>query len=213
MLLGLAFGLFIGLISSKSAMATPQWSFAGYQYTAQANQGTQADIGYTNPYVPTGQSGEWVMSSNNGPYVQSGWIKKSTFTTGPSDFFEYKCSSVCQFIYFPISGARNYKVELGGGNWCGYAGGSVLKCVSTTTAGMTNAGRGLFSGETSDTDAQLGGTSTAHLRLNYVRFKTTSGTWLQPNTVDMADITTAGTRYRASKGFTSPYTWVDNWTQ
>lgn len=78
---------------------------------------------------------------------------------------------------------------------------------------MTNAGRDLYSGETSDTDTWLGGTSTNHFRMSNLQFKSTAdNNWYQVNTNNLTDITTSGTDYRASKGYTNPYTWVDNWT-
>lgn len=201
--------------SFQSAAAVPQFSFAGYRWEATGNRGAIAQIRYGNPSVPTGLSSEWVMSGDSIHYIQSGWIKVSP-ASGPIYFVEYSCSTVCRNIYsyVPSNTTHEYKVALVSSNWCAYIDGVQKLCVSTSALGMSNATIAYYSGETSDTDADLGGTQSSHLRLFNLRFKKPSDNlWYQVNTNYMVNILTPGTPYYDSIGYTSPYTWVDNWTQ
>lgn len=91
LLCALLFGCFLGILSN--AQAYSQFSFAGYSYE-YSNKGAYATIPYLNPTVTVGQSLEWVMASNNGPYIQSGWIKRTSDSV-PKHFTEYKCPTVC----------------------------------------------------------------------------------------------------------------------
>ena len=210
----LLLGIILGMVSIIPSTATAQWSFAGYQYTGQTNDGVIADIGYVNPTVTAGQSLEWVMASNDANrFIQSGWIKR-TIDTSPHYFVEYKCATICQFIFNTVPNGKvsSYRVELLS-TWCAYIDGVPQSCVTTGDLGMNDANRAIYSGETSDTVANMGESATNHLRLNNLRFKTTSGTWFQVNTTQLSSVTTPGTRYRASAGFTNPFTWTDNWTQ
>jgi hypothetical protein len=86
-------------------------------------------------------------------------------------------------------------------------------CIANSILGLNNAPYAYYTGETSDTEANMGGTPTNHYRISNIQFKNTSNTWVQVNTANLINITTAGTPYRASKGFTNPFTWVENWTQ
>ena len=77
--IALTAGLLLGLFTP--AIATAQWSFAGYRQSL-TNIATQSQIPYANPNVPTGQSLEWALAANGSGsvFVQSGWIKKSGWT-------------------------------------------------------------------------------------------------------------------------------------
>ena len=196
------------------ASATPQFSFAGYRWLNENNAGSIAQIPYGNPSVPTGQSLEWVMSDDGTHYIQSGWIKKSSYS-GPKHFVEYSCSTVCQYVYGNVASGttHTYKVELVSSTWCAYIDGVSEQCVTTSALGMGNASYADYSGESSDTNADIGGTSSNHFHMYNLQFKRTSNnTWYQVNTNYMANLLTSGTAYYDSVGYTNPYTWVENWT-
>lgn len=101
----------------------------------------------------------------------------------------------------------------GSTNWCGFIDGVQKDCGSSANVGFTTAKRTIYSGETTDTLIQLGGTAGLHYRLYNLRFRNTTNTWYQVNTDNLQSVTQAGTPYRASKGFASPNTYVDNWTE
>ncbi len=206
-------GTILGIFLPVSAK--PQFSYAGYKWNVSLNLGGSAEIPYANPYVPpAGQSLEWVMSYDGTHYIQSGWIKKYGHTD-PSYFVEYNCPTVCEFLYgaVPSNTTHIYKVELISPNWCGYIDGVSYKCVDVGTLGMAAATNVAFSGETSDTRADLGGTPSNHLRMNAIMFKDAlTFNWYQMNTTEMINILTPNTPYADSIGFTNPYVWVENWT-
>ncbi len=208
-------GLIFGTVSPTKAV--PVFSFAGF-HQVYGNRGTRADIGFTNPNVPTGQSLEWVMSDDNGhgKWVQIGWIKRS-IDSAPLYFGEYGCDpTVCRTIDVigPNGATHDYQISLDNNNanwnwridgvWKGYAPWQVI--------GFQQAARMLYEGETSDTAAQLGGTAGAHLRLLNTRYSSAPGVWNQVNPANFIETTTKGTCYRASKGTAGSSTFVDNWT-
>ncbi len=213
----LVFGLFWGTLTP--AEAVPQFSFGGYKRSV-SNRGVKGQFPYLNVTVTTGQSLEWVMAGDGSgtKYIQFGWIKR-TVDSGPRDFAEYACATVCQFIYslIPSGTTRTYSVERSlppdapSDRWCARDGTNEV-CIANGILGLSDAPHAYYTGETSDTSTHMGGTSASHYHMFDIQYKNTSGTWLQVDTANLIDITTAGTNYRASKGFTSPYSWVENWT-
>jgi hypothetical protein len=163
---------------------------------------------------PAAQSSEWIMADDSIHYIQAGWLKKYGWTE-PHHFAEYYCPTVCEFFYgsVPSNTTHVYKVELVPPNWCAYLDGASLQCVDTTTLGLADAIYADYSGETSDTKADLGGTPSNHFRLFNLQFKYLSDNiWYQINTNYMVNLLTPHTPYSDSIGFTSPYTWIENWT-
>jgi hypothetical protein len=213
----LAAGFIFGM---QTVFAVSGVFFAGYDYTAQSNA-VRAYLPFYNPNVPstvgsTDFSTEWVMA-NDGccGYVQAGWLKYRTDTSGPQYFFEYDngCGGYCRFRYGTINtSVHRYKVELVGGNWCGYIDSTQKDCGPTGTIGFSTAPKITFSGETTNTDIQLGGTVSSPYRMYTLERKRTDGVWFGINTGSLGNITTAGTSYRASTGFDTT-TYVRNWTQ
>lgn len=212
LLSGILLGVFVPLVT-----AVPQFSFGGYRWI-YANRGSSAQIPYWNPSVPTGQSLEWVMSgllASPWPYIQSGWIKRS-IDSGPHHFVEYYCPTVCQYIYdaVPSGTTHTYMVNIFYDvEWCAYIDGICKAGVTFDALGMHYADATYYSGETSDTQADMGGTPSNHFRMYNLLFQDTSTAGYQVNTNYLVDITTPGMPYRASNGFSYPYTWVENWTQ
>jgi hypothetical protein len=219
LLAALIFGVILGTLTP--AGATPQFSFGGYRRDI-SNRGAKAQFPYLNVGVPTGQSLEWVMTGDGTgtKYIQSGWLKRS-FDSGPRDFIEYACPTVCQTIYniIPAGSTRIYSVErtlppqAPSDRWCALVDGVNKVCIANSLLGLNDAPYAYYTGETSDTDANMGGTPTNHYRLSNVQYKTTSNSWLQVDSAYLIDVTSPGTPYRANKGFTNPSTWVENWTQ
>lgn len=214
MTLALATGFVIGITTPAAAAGN---YFAGYKYVTQLNAAS-ALLPYGNPSVPfpVDFSSEWVMAYDgvNG-YVQAGWLKHWWDGT-PYYFFEYDngCGGFCRYTYGTINtSTHEYKVKLVGSNWCGYIDGTQKDCGSTSTIGFTTAPQALYSGETTDPAAQLGGTGASHYRMTRLSFTNTSGTTYQVNTNNLSLVLTSGTNYHADKGFSSPDTWIDNWTQ
>jgi len=206
--LALLVGFFFGKLPPASA--SPQFSFAGYERGTTVT-GVNAYIAYKNPPVPTGTSAEWVMAGNGIHYIQVGWVK--TYASTPTYFGEYQCSTVCRFLYgtVPVNTTHRYEVSVSGSSWCMKIDGVCKTSVGTSTVGFGSGDRALYDGESTDTTADIGGTSASHLRISTLQYKNASGTWVGVNTDLLLDNTTSGTRYRASKGF-SGTTYVDNWS-
>jgi hypothetical protein len=217
-LVALLSGTLLGVFVPRVA-AVPQWSYGGYRW-AYSNRGSSAQIPYWNPSVPTGFSTEWVMSallSSPWPYIQSGWMKWST-DSGPRHFVEYYCpTKVCRYFYgsVPPGTTHEYKVAIFYDvEWCGFIDGACKAAITFDALGMHYADATYYTGETSDTDADMGGTPSNHLHMYNLSYQDPSTMWwIQVNTNSLVDITTPGTPYRASKGYSYPYTWVENWTQ
>ena len=201
-------GFFFGKLPSASA--SPQISFAGYERSIPVT-GVNAYIAYKNPPVPTGTSSEWVMVGNGVHYIQAGWLKTSAST--PTYFGEYQCSTVCRFLYgtVPVNTTHRYEVSISSTTWCIKIDGVCKTSASVSTIGFSSGNRALYDGEASDTTADIGGTSASHLRISTLQYRNVAGTWVGIDTALLISNTTSGTRYRASKGFSST-TFVDNWS-
>lgn len=205
-------GIILGTFSPVGAK--PQFSFAGYKWNTNLNLGAAAYIPMVNPYVPpAGQSSEWVMSYDDSThYFQVGWVKQYGHTD-PSYFVEYGCPTVCQFPYTSTSGTHFYSIEFVSPNWCAYIDGTPYLCRDVGILGMAAAANAAWSGETSDTRADLGGTASDHLRMYQIMFKDAlTFNWYQTNTNEMINILTPRTRYADDRGFTDPYIWIENRT-
>jgi hypothetical protein len=217
LMIALLSGTLLGVFVPRVA-AVPQWSYGGYRWVA-TNEGSSAQIPYWNPSVPTGFSTEWTMSgllSSPWPYIQAGWMKESGDVT--RHFVEYYCgpTKVCRYFYgsVPPGTTHEYKVAIFYNvEWCGFIDGACKAGITFDALGMHYADATYYSGETSDTQADMGGTPSNHFRMYYLLFQNTSSVWYQVNTNYLVNITTPGTPYRASNGFSYPYTWVENWTQ
>ena len=145
-------------------------------------------------------------------YWQVGWVKQFNHP-GPDYFVEYGCPTVCDFPYTPTPGTHLYRTEFVSPNWCAYIDGVQYLCRDVSVLGMAAAANVEFRGETSDTKADLGGTTSNHLRMYQVGFKDALQlVWFQMNTTGMINILTPGTRYADALGYTDPYVWVENWT-
>ncbi len=146
-------------------------------------------------------------------HIQAGWLKNSG-NSAPSYFVEYwnGCGNYCAFYYGTIdSNTHEYRVARSGSNWCGYIDGAQKACVSTSQLGFTTTSDQQYFGETTNTAIQLGGTGASHFRMT--QLSTYISSWTQVNTNNLSLYVSSGTSYHASKGFTSPDTWEDNWTQ
>lgn len=217
LVIALACGFALGSLSSAQASAS--YSFAGYNYNG-TYRGASAQIPYKNPAVPAGHSAEWSMAQDGSShYIQSGWIKLSGDSL-PWYFTEYSgCTPYCRTRYAQIdANTHEYKVEYfppgvmaTNDVWCAKIDGVNKVCTGASFIPLGQAPILTYSGETSDTTADMGGNTSSHLRMTVISLKNTSNTWLQVNTNSLANITTAGTRYRAAKGF-SGTTYIENWT-
>lgn len=209
------------------------YSFAGWQNVSQ-NRGASANIATVDPVLispNSGQTLEWVQvagnSGNPAPQVQSGWIKRAGIDSSPKYFTEYDpcpSGSVCRVISsaIPAGTTHNYAVKYfdspsTGHVWCTYVDGSILgTCASAPTMGLDGgAPRAIYSGETSDTVADLGGTVGAPLHMDYLYYIDPSGTTLQVNSTLLQSVLTTGTsrNYFTSKGFSGSLTYINNWTE
>ena len=206
-------GIIIGTFLPVSAKR--QFSYAGYKWNMNLNLGAQAYFPSTDPYVPpAGKSSEWIMSYDDDThYFQAGWMKEYNHP-GPNYFVEYSCPpSVCYFPYTLTPGTHLYKIEFVSPNWCAYIDGVSYLCRDAGILGMAAAANVAFSGETSDTKADLGGTASNHLRIYQTAFKDAlTLNWYQTNANELINILTPGTPYADDRGFTDPYIWVENWT-
>jgi len=132
-------------------------------------------------------------------------------------FVEFKCPTVCRYFYgsVPPGTTHEYKVAIFWDMyWCGFIDGICKAAITFDALGMHDAEMTYYSGETSDTDADMGGTPSNHLHMYNLSYQDPSTMWwIQVNTNSLVDITTPGTPYRASKGYSYPYTWAENWTQ
>ena len=212
------------LVGISITFATAGTFFAGVDYTAQSNA-VSGYIPFTNPSTPSsigtlGFSAEWVMTnSGTGNYVQVGWLKYPSDTSGPQYFFEYHggCGSYCRFRYGTINSSdHNYKVQVVTSgtflNWCGFIDNVQKNCGSSSTIGFSTAPKATWSGETTNTDAILGGTSASPVRIYTLTRLNTNGTWTQVNTNSLGNITTPGTNYHATSGWDTT-SYVKNWTE
>lgn len=106
---------------------------------------------------------------------------------------------------------HRYEVSISSTTWCIKIDGVCKTSASVSTIGFSSGNRALYDGEASDTTADIGGTSASHLRISTLQYRNVAGTWVGIDTALLISNTTSGTRYRASKGFSST-TFVDNWS-
>ena len=209
-MIGVLFGVLTFPIEKVGAASN---YFAGYYYSSSSVVAVRANIPYANPSVTDspGFTTEWVMAvgSSASYYTQAGWIKYKS-DSKPVYFDEYApgCGGYCRFRYGNIdTNAHEYKVAISGQVFCGYIDGAQYDC---SNGGFTTTSNEQYFGESTSTSDDIGGTSSSHLRMTYPSVEVGS-TWYQVNTNSLTGKDDAS-RYHIDKGFTSPYSWIDNWT-